>query len=393
MSKLNIGVIFGGNSTEHEVSVITGLQVLANINKEKYQVIPIYVSKQGEWFSDECLSKAETFKDLDRIDRGVKRFAFSPTGPRPKLVKISEGLLGRKEELAVDVFFPCFHGGLGESGGFAGLFEVAGIPYIGSGILGSSLGMDKVLMRQVFTANNIPQTEYTWYYRHEWEQKMEQYIPQIEAVLQYPLFVKPSNSGSSIGVARAENRDELLNAVEVASVFDQKVMVEKAIVNAKEINISVLGNSGGELRTSVCERVVSDSDFLDYDQKYKSQRGKSQGMVSARREIPAILDQGLRARLEETAKKVFNCLNCHGLARVDFLVKEETEEIFVIEINTIPGSMSFYLWEAGGLSFPNMIDELINLALSRFDERRKTTTSFSSNILSNFSPSLKAPKI
>lgn len=390
---MRVAVLFGGKSTEHEVSVITGVQVLQNIDKEKYEALPIYVSKEGVWYTSSRFFDIATFKNLDVISDFAEEII--PTFSAGKLysrVK-QKGILAKEKELPVDVFFPCFHGALGEGGGFQALFEIAEIPYVGSGILGSALGMDKAVMKKLFESYQIPSSKYRVIYCNEWEKDRASVVKKAASWFAYPVFVKPANGGSSIGVTKVKSKDDLENALELAFAFDRKVLVEEGIENAREINVSVMGNSGSELRVSECEEVFHSQDLLSYVDKYVNKEGRSEGMASTKREIPARISADEKGRVQDMAKKVFAALDCFGLARVDFLYKEKTGELFVIEINTIPGSMAFYLWQASGISFLKLIDELIDLALQRHAEKKKHTTMFASNILKNFKPSGKVGKM
>jgi D-alanine-D-alanine ligase len=281
----------------------------------------------------------------------------------------------------------CFHGGTGENGATQGMLDLAEIPYTGSGVVGSATGFDKVIMKNIFSDNKIPQTKYVWFFRKEFNQNQETVIKKIETNLKYPLFIKPASSGSSVGVSKAHDQKELIQQIEVAAFYDRKIIIEESFENAKEINISVMGNSGEELDCSVCEQVISSGEVLSYDDKYKGdsdKTGASRGMASTKRIIPAPLKPETMKKIQELAKTTYSSLDCMGLARIDFMVKEESNEIVVLEVNTIPGSMSFYLWEASGLKFKDMISKLIELALLRKEEDKKTVKSFESNILQNF---------
>lgn len=310
-----------------------------------------------------------------------KRRGFQATG----------GFL-KKNFIDVDVIFPCFHGGVGENGAFAGLFELMNLPYIGTGVLASATGFDKVVTKQLFEKTGLPITKYSWFYRSLWEKDQQKILKEIKQKLNFPLFIKPANAGSSIGVAKAKNDDELINAIEVALLFDRKVIVEEAF-EGHEINISVLGNSGNELETSVCEEVFPTKDLLSYDDKYKSESGKTKGMASASRKIPADLSKETETKIQSMAKLAYETLDCTGLARIDFMFNEKNNEIIILEINTIPGSLSFYLWEAKDIKFKELLTRLIKLALERHEETQKLTTSFPSNILEHFNPKGKASKI
>lgn len=383
-----VAVMFGGVSPEHEVSVITGIQVLENLEQTKFTGIPVYVAKDGHWYTSDFAGQIENYRNLkDVVDNSQEvTLTFEQ---ELKFVSQKSGIFKKEKLMPIDLAFPCFHGGLGENGGIQGLLEIAGIPYVGSGILGSALGMDKVLMKQIFFQNDLPIAKYLWVYRSEIENDSIQIIQKIEHQLKYPLFVKPASAGSSIGINKAKNYSELANALEVAAHFDQKIIIEEGFEDAKEINISILGNSGGQLIDSVCEEVFAKSGFLNYDDKYQGNSGKSKGMVSTTRQIPAQISNDLTKKIADLAKLAFSSLNCAGLARIDFLVQEKSKELIVLEVNTIPGSLAYYLWEASGLKFKDLISKLIDLADERFVDSQKNIKTFSSNILENFKSGLK----
>jgi D-alanine-D-alanine ligase len=290
----------------------------------------------------------------------------------------------------IDVIFPAFHGGLGENGGFPGIFEAMDLPYVGPGITGGALGMDKIVMKMLFQQADIPVTRWQWFYRSAWEKDPSALVTKIEKELKYPFFVKPATGGSSIGTTKAHNKKELENAIEVAAVFDSRIIVEESFENAREINVSVLGNAGSDLMVSVCEEVFAAGEVLTFEDKYVgNSKGGAKGMAQTKRQIPADIPKDIEKKIQTTAKKVFDTLLGSGVCRIDFLYKEKTQEIKVIEENTIPGSLSFYLWEASGLSFKDMNTKLIALAIERYEDTQKNVTTFSSNILKDFNASGK----
>lgn len=395
-TKKRVAVIFGGKSPEHEVSVITAHQVLENIDKEKYEAIPVYIAKDGQWFSGDALLDMNTYKNLSNLPSRAQT-TLLPPDPTQKGLVIDSGnklSLFKKAQMAeIDVIFVAFHGGLGESGGFQGLFDITEIPYVGNSTTGAALSMDKVIMKQLFEKNDLPITEWLWFYRSEWEKERKEVLERVKKKLHYPLFVKPSNGGSSIGVSKVKNEKELENAIEVAVLFDRKIIVEEGF-EGREINISVIGNSGGELMTSVCEEVFHHDELLTYEDKYVgNSKTKSRGMASTKRQLPATLQEKTKKKIEELAKKAFSVVDNNGLARIDFMINEEKNTMVILEPNNPPGSMGYYLWEASGLSFKDMITKLITLAEERFEEAKKTTTHFSSNILENFDPAASSSKL
>lgn len=385
MVKKRVAVFFGGKSPEHEVSIITGIQAIEHFDKEKYEIIPVYIAKDGKWYSGEALTKIETFQNLLAIpQKGTQETITldSEKGLQPIEKKSTNIFKKSAETQPIDVIFNASHGGLGENGGLSGVFEAMDVPYVGPGITGGVLGMDKVVMKQVLEANNIPITKWVWSYKNAWKKD----FAGIEKHLSYPLFVKPANGGSSIGTTKAHNRKELENAIEVAMLFDKKIIIEESFEDAREINVSVLGNAGGNLQVSVCEEVFSSGEILTYEDKYvgNSKTSGSKGMAATKREIPAKIPKEIEKKIQETAATVFNVLDASGVSRIDFLYREKTQEIVVLEINTIPGSLSFYLWEATSVSFPKLLDKLIDLAYERYNDAKQNTTTFANNILENF---------
>lgn len=382
MPKLSVGVMFGGRSVEHEVSIVTGLQVVENIDKSKYDVIPIYVSKEGDWYTGDELFDIKNFKDINLLISKLKKVFLPPVPSMGRLFfyPFKTGLFKKDiESVKIDVIFPAFHGMHGEDGTMQGLFEIAGISYVGSGVTGSAVGMDKIIMKDIFKANDIPIVRYTWFLRKDYERDRNSIIAEVENKIGYPMFVKPANLGSSIGISKAKDREGLVSAIEVAIRYDRKVIVEEGVENPIEINCSVMGVDD-ELTASVCEQPVTWQEFLSYDDKYMGGSG-SKGMKGASRKVPApILDEKSK-EIKDLAIKTFKVLDCSGLSRIDFLMEKDTMKVYVNEINTLPGSFSFYLWEAEGVSFKELIDRLIQYALKRHDEHNKNIYTFDARLL------------
>ncbi len=378
MGKLRIGVILGSRSVEHEVSIVTAQQVMQAMNKDKYEVIPIYITKEGHWFTGKKLLKLESFKDLQSLISGLEKAYISPDPSVKSLVMVSKKWFRKASIEEIDVAFPLVHGTYGEDGTLQGLLELANIPYVGAGVLGSAIGMDKIVMKALFKENQLPTVKYVWFLRNKWKNKQEEIITEIEANLKYPFFIKPANLGSSIGISKAKNREDLVQALDVASHYDRRLIVEESLEGCIEINCSVLGNE--EPISSVCEQPVLWEEFLNYDEKYL-RGGKTSGLKGLQRRIPAPISQELTEKIQQLAIKAFKSIDCRGIARVDFLVNTEKEEVFINEINTIPGSISFYLWEATGIKFSELVDRLIDLAMDTFKEKSKTTYSYDSALL------------
>lgn len=388
-----LGVIFGGVTCEHDVSVVSGLQLIENINKNKYEVIPIYIHSNGEWYTGQELLDAKIYKMFEKHEANLKKAIIPPN--KKGLVIFEKGLFAKTKFVELDVVIPAMHGMNGEDGTLQGLLELANIPYTSSSVLGASIGMDKILMKKVFEAHNLPVLPYTYFTREEWEKDNDKIIKKVEAELTYPMFVKPSNLGSSIGISKAKNRDGLVNAIEVATKYDARIIVEKGVENLKEINCSALG-FGNEVKTSVCEEPVNWAEFLTFEDKYmrgaKSVKNggatnklgvKQGGMESMDRRIPANIPQEQTAEIQELTAKAFKCLNSKGVVRVDFIIDQEDNNVYINEINTIPGSFSFYLWKHNGLEYPELIDELVAIAEKANEEKNKNNYTYQSNIIGN----------
>jgi D-alanine-D-alanine ligase len=382
--KVRVGVVFGSRSVEHEVSVITGQQVIAALDKTKYEVIPIYITKSGAWFTGEKLMDITNFKDEKAVLVGCDPVSLSPDpGVGGLVIRREEkgGLFKRAREpeiLPLDVLFPTVHGTYGEDGTLQGLFELAGIPYVGSGVLGSAVGMDKIIMKSVFRDYGLPVVKYYATTRRAWENAPDEAIKAIEQKLGYPVFIKPANLGSSIGISQAKNREELRQGLEVAAHYDRRLLIEAAVQNAIEINCSVLGFEAPQ--ASVCEQPFPSKDLLSYEDKYM-RGGKSSGMKGLARQIPAPISDELTQRVQQLAIQSFEILDCRGVARIDFLLDPKTETLYINEINTLPGSISFYLWEPLGIGISALVDRLIQLAFETYKERQRTTYSVDSPLL------------
>ncbi len=382
--KIRVGVVFGSRSVEHEVSVITGQQVIAALDKTKYEAVPIYITKSGAWFTGEKLMDVANFKDDKTVLVGCDPVSLSPDPSVGGLTVRREekgGLFKRSrdsEVLTLDVLFPTVHGTYGEDGTLQGLFELTGIPYVGSGVLGSAVGMDKILMKSVFRDNGLPVVKYHATNRRAWENTPDETINAIEQTLGYPVFVKPANLGSSVGISQAKDRKELTQALEVAAHYDRRLLIEAAVQNAIEINCAVLGFQ--EAQASVCEQPFALKDFLSYEDKYM-RGGKNSGMKGLSRQIPAPISDELTKRIQQVAIQSFEMLDCRGVARIDFLLDPKTETLYINEINTLPGSISFYLWEPLGINISALVDRLIQLAFEAHQERQRTTYSVDSPLL------------
>ena len=383
--KIKVGVIFGGETVEHEVSVITAVQAMEHINRDKYDVVPIYISKDRIWYTSPMLTDIEVYKDFKDLKRYAKQVVLTKIDDKFYLQK-TKGLF-KTNVTDIDIAFPIVHGNNVEDGTLQGYLDSVGIPYVGSKVLGSALGQDKVVMKQVFKNMGLPIVDYTWFFDSEYADDCEKIFDNVKK-LGYPVIVKPATLGSSVGITYVKEEKELANAIEEAMKYDVKVVVEKAVKNLVEVNCSVLGNYSYQ-ETSVIEEVTSDEEFLTYADKYiggskGNLKGPSKGMASASRIIPARISKELETNIKETSKAAFKALNLGGVCRIDYLIDKKTNKYYINEPNTIPGSLSFYLWEKTGKKYEDLLDEMITLCIKDYKNRSKKIYSFESNILSNY---------
>lgn len=379
-----VAVFFGGRSVEHEVSVITGMQVMENMDHSKYAPVPVYITKEGKWLGGEVLKNFKTFKE-DDFSQAFEVFFNGKLGDH-NLYKMEEqggGLFSKKSETMavyekIDLVFPALHGTNGEDGTIQGYLDTIDIPYVGCSTSSAALGMDKVFMKQVFLANDIPVLDYRVVLRSEWEADPEAAKAKIEE-LGYPVFVKPSNLGSSIGISRVAKAEELDEAIELATNYDRKIIIERAAIEPREINIAVLGYENN-LKVSACEEPVGWKELLSFEDKYVSGSKGNKGTKGGEnpRNIPADLDEDLRLEIEKQAKRAFKSIDAAGTARVDCLV--EDGKVYVNEINTLPGSIGFYLWEAVDLDFKSLITELLEIAELRYRQRENNLYIYDANL-------------
>lgn len=376
MNKINVAVVFGSMSVEHEVSVVTAMQIMANLNKEKYCVIPVYIDKQGRWWSGESLKKIENYKKLVLKNKiGLGQYQLSMIRGERKLIPVG-GML--RKPIEFDIILTAIHGTFGEDGTIQGMFEMAGVPYTGCGLTAAAVGMDKVIQKAVYEKEGLPLVKYLWFSKTEFEENKKQIIEKIEKKLGYPVCVKPANLGSSVGINMAKNRKELEWAIDVAKEFDNKLLIEEGLENIDEINVSVMGFE--EAEASVCEQPIKTNVLLSYKDKYLS-GGKTKGMANLSRLVPAPIGDEMTKKIQEYAVRAFKSIGASGVVRMDFLVNIKKKEIYVNEINTLPGSLAFYLWEASGLSFSKMLDKLIDLGFEYYNKRKSINFSYDSELL------------
>jgi D-alanine-D-alanine ligase len=383
MNNKTVVIAFGGVSPEHEVSVLTAMQAISALSESSYKTVPLYISKSGLWYTGDYLLKLEHYENLDQVVKNSIPCSISHDERGQAVLKeMKTGLLKKKVTYPVDVMFISFHGGDGENGSFQGLCEVFNIPYTGSGVLASSAGMDKLTAKALCRANNVTVVDDVHFFESEWVEDSESLLKNI-AGLGYPVVIKPVHLGSSIGVSIAEDHKKLNTAIELAFRYDEQILVEKAVKPLMEINCAVIGTPD-KCRASVCERPLGKEELLSFTDKYMgdSNTVEAKGMASASREIPADISGELSEKIQNTSKKVFKILKSSGVARLDFLVNPDTWEFYFNEINTIPGSFSFYLWEESDLSFSKLLIEMIDQALERQRKKNGRVQSYDTNLLS-----------
>lgn len=379
--KTNIGVFFGGRSTEHEISVISANQAINAIDKSRYDVTPVYITKDGKWYTGAALLELKNFRDIPALLKQCEPVYMRPIfGDYNLYYTTPKGIFGKKTVYCkLNVVIPVLHGANGEDGTFEGIMDSIGIPYAGCDTLSSANGMDKITMKMILRENDIPVVDYLWFTDRQWFAKRDELIGNIESQLGYPVIVKPANLGSSIGIGCARNRNELIEKVDDASRYAARIIVEHMVEQLQEINCSVLGNCD-EFETSVLEEPIKSTDILSYTDKYMGGTKGTKGMQASAKKIPADLPADMTAEIKRLAGETFRVLSCHGVSRVDVIVDKATGKIYVNEINTIPGSLSFYLWEATDLTFDKLMDKLVSLAVKRNSHREQKTFSFSQNI-------------
>ncbi len=381
--KTNIGVFFGGRSTEHEISVISASQAMHAIDREKYDVTPIYITKQGLWFTGEALFDVANYRDIKSLLEKCTQVYMRPEFGNYNLYKEKKPLFGSDILTKLDVVIPVLHGSNCEDGTFEGVLETIGIPYAGCNTLASANGMDKITMKMILRQEGIPVVDYVWFTDKQWFRQQDALIKRIEDELGYPVIVKPANLGSSVGIGKAANREELIEKINDAEIYSTRIIVEDMVEDLQEINCAVLGDCD-DYETSVLEQPIMSGDILSYEDKYMGGHKGAKGMQASSKRFPADLPGDTTRRIQFLAGETFRVLSCHGVARVDVMIDGKSGEIFVNEINTIPGSLSFYLWEnnGNGFSFSELMDRLVKLAIKRKREQGNKTTNFDANIFS-----------
>lgn len=388
--KIKVGVIFGGESVEHEVSIITAVQAMDHMDQNKYEIVPIYVAKDRSWYTGKMLMEMDVYKDFDTLKKYAKKVVLAKTEEGFCLQTV-KGLF-RHNVAQIDIAFPIVHGKGAEDGSLAGYLDFVGVPYVGCGILGAALGQDKVVQRQLMALEKIPVPKYTWFYDSEYLTDAATILKSVKKI-GYPVIVKPAKLGSSIGISIAKNETELDKCITEAIEYDNKIIVEEVIPNLLEVNCSVFGNHEYQ-ETSALAEMLTKNQFLTFDDKYLSgSKGKSKcgmktsgKMSNSEMVIPARVSAKIEDKIRELSLKTFRTLNLGGTVRIDFLINRETEEVYVNEPNTIPGCLAFYMWK-NTKNYTTLLDDMITMAIKDYKNMNHKTTSFESNILSTFNGS------
>ena len=395
--KIKVGVMFGGKTVEHEISIISAIQAMGYLNRDKYDVIPIYITKNNEFYVGENIGRIEAYTDIKKLLSESQRIIMVNEDGKTQLIKYPQKLFSKGVYDYIDIAFPIVHGTNVEDGTLQGYLKMFNIPYVGCDVLSSAVGMDKYVMKTVLKDNGIPVLDCKCYTGNQYDEDADAIVEEIESAIGYPVIVKPVNLGSSIGISKAENRSELYDSLDTAFHYATKVLVETAVQNLKEINCSVLGDYE-TAEASECEEPVSSDKILTFAEKYigdgsakgakggvkggvKSSPSGSKGMATLKRKIPADITDAQRDEIRALAVKAFKVLGCNGVSRIDFMMNTETQQIWLNEINTIPGSLSFYLWEPLGVKYSELLDRMISYARKRERENEGITYTFDSNVL------------
>ena len=391
--KTNIAVIFGCRSVEHEVSIISAVQAMRAIKREKYDVTPIYVTKSGEMYTGNALFEIENYRNLPELLKNSEPVLLARKNGGVYMVYENSSFFSKKKDVKIDLAFPIVHGTNCEDGTVAGYLEYLGLPYIGCDILSAAVGMDKAVFKDVLKSAGLPVLDCVTFRSREYMLEKEKITAEIEEKVGFPLIIKPVNLGSSVGITKVKDKDGLDEAITLAASFADKILAEHAVTNLREINCSVIGDADS-CEASVCEEPFMNDEILSYEDKYMSNKkgGASKGMASLGRKIPADISEEKATEIKRLACEIFKAIGASGVVRIDFLIDTETDRVYANEINTIPGSLAFYLWEPTGLKYTDMIDKLVDLAFSRQRNRENLTYTIDTNILSGVSFGTKGAK-
>ena len=384
--KLKLAVLFGGKSVEHEISIISAVQAMLSLDKEKYDILPVYITKNNEFYTGDALFEISEYKDIPSLLSKLQKIIFINDGGKTFATTYPHKAFKKDTIYDIDIAFPIVHGTNVEDGSLQGYLKTLNLPFVGCDVLSSAVGMDKYVMKTVLKDNGIPVLDCLCFSSNDFDFDCENTLLKIEEKFGYPVIVKPINLGSSVGISKADSREKLEDSLKNAILYAEKVLVEPAIVNLKEINCSVLGDFK-EATASECEEPVNSDEILSYEDKYigNSKSSGTKGMASTKRKIPAEISPEAREEIRELAVRAFKVLGCSGVSRIDFMIDMDKGYIYLNEINTIPGSLSFYLWEPLGIKYSTLLDAMIDITLKRKREQDEVTYAFDTNVLSGIS--------
>ena len=393
--KKQVGVIFGSRSCEREVSIISAVQLMRHADQEKYDIIPVYIDESGNWYTGDALKDIGSFKPFNPDKKGItKVFPDLSSGSGALLTHARGTGLFSKDRIEIaariDVYIIVMHGLHGEDGTIQGLLELANVPFTSTGVAGSALGMDKIMMKQFFRGADLPVLPGIGVTRTRYLSEPKSVFEEVEKELGYPVFVKPANLGSSIGVSRADDRESLEDSLELAFEYDRRVLIEAGLDKPIELNCSVLGYDE-EIEASPIEMPINQDEFLDFKDKYLASGG-SKGMASLHRVLPAPIEDELRDEIQEMSRKIFRMLDCKGVVRIDYMFDKNAGKLYITEINTIPGSLAFYLWENAGVAYTRLIDRMVGYAEKAHGDKNRANYAYTSDILKGVSFGTKGAK-
>ena len=392
--KTNVAFFYGCRSVEHEVSIISAVQAMRAVDREKYDVTPVYVTKEGEMYTGNCLYEIEEYRNLSELLSKCQKVNFLRENGAVVMTEQTKKMFQKPKSVRIDVAFPVVHGTNCEDGTIQGFFEYLNLPYVGCDIISSAVGMDKAVFKDVLKNAGLPVLDCICIRAKEYLTDKQKFQDEIEQKIGFPLIIKPVNLGSSVGISKVNTKEQLDDAVMLALSFTDRILAEHAITSLREINCSVLGDAD-ECTASVCEEPFMNDEILSYEDKYMGNSkngGQSKGMASLGRKIPADLSEEKAEEIRSLACKTFKAIGANGVVRIDFMIDTETDKVYANEINTIPGSLAFYLWEASGIKYPELINRLIDLAFKRQRSRNNITYTIDTNILSGVSFGSKGAK-
>lgn len=392
--KTNVAFFYGCRSVEHEVSIISAVQAMRAVDREKYDITPVYVTKDGEMYTGNCLFEIEEYRNLNELLSKCQKVNFTRENGAVIMTEQTKKMFQKPKSVRIDVAFPVVHGTNCEDGTIQGFFEYLNLPYVGCDIISSAVGMDKAVFKDVLKSAGLPVLDCICIRAKEYLTDKQKIQDEIEEKIGFPLIIKPVNLGSSVGISKVNTKEQLDDAVMLALSFTDRILAEHAITSLREINCSVLGDAD-ECTTSVCEEPFMNDEILSYEDKYMGNSkngGQSKGMASLGRKIPADLSEEKAEEIRSLACKTFKAIGANGVVRIDFMIDTETDKVYANEINTIPGSLAFYLWEASGVKYPELITRLIDLAFKRQRSRNNITYTIDTNILSGVSFGSKCAK-